>query len=444
MRTNIHRSYLSDLIKTHEGAPAFPDLTPIKQLERTVASCLLWEDTFYESGISVSDRILNLIPKCNPIEVSKLAVKARTQLKLRHAPLWMTIGLLKAGGDHRKQVASVLESVCLRADEPSEFLSLYWKDGKKPLAAQVKKGLAKAMLRFTKYDLAKYDQSKAKVRPRDVMFLTHPKPIGEEQTGTFKMLANNTLPTPDTWEVAISAVGHDLLKKREVWTRLLSENKLGTLALIRNLRNMLKAGVSPNLIREKLRTAKVGMVLPFRFIAAARYGIEFIPELEQLMFKSLEGIQKLSGHTVLLVDISGSMNAQLSSKSEMLRSDAANGLAVLLREMCESLDVISFSDNAVTVPAHRGFALVDAINKSQPHCSTNLGRAVEIVNKLLTYDRLIVITDEQSHDRVPGPKGKGYMINVASYQNGVGYGPWTHIDGFSEAVLSYIRESEAI
>lgn len=60
-----------------------------------------------------------------------------------------------------------------------------------------------------------------------------------------------------------------------------------------------------------------------------------------------------------------------------------------------------------------------------------------------SYDRLIVISDEQAHDRVPSPTGKGYMINLASYKNGVGYGKWTHIDGWSEAVIEYIRELEA-
>ena len=59
------------------------------------------------------------------------------------------------------------------------------------------------------------------------------------------------------------------------------------------------------------------------------------------------------------------------------------------------------------------------------------------------WDRLGVITDEQSHDSVPAPEGKGYVINVASNRNGVGYGPWTHIDGWSEAVIEYIAELEA-
>jgi 60 kDa SS-A/Ro ribonucleoprotein len=55
---------------------------------------------------------------------------------------------------------------------------------------------------------------------------------------------------------------------------------------------------------------------------------------------------------------------------------------------------------------------------------------------------LIVITDEQAHDRVPAPSGKGYLINVASHKNGVGYGKWMHIDGWSEAVIECIRALE--
>ena len=64
------------------------------------------------------------------------------------------------------------------------------------------------------------------------------------------------------------------------------------------------------------------------------------------------------------------------------------------------------------------------------------------LNRSQGYDRLIVITDEQAHDRVPSPRGKGYVINVASYKNGVGYGRWMHIDGWSESVVDYIRELE--
>ena len=160
------------------------------------------------------------------------------------------------------------------------------------------------------------------------------------------------------------------------------------------------------------------------------------------MLKCVAETEKLPGKTIILVDVSGSMTAPLSRRSEMQRTDAAYGLAVLLREIAEKVGVYSFSDGLEEVPARRGFALRDAIDKSQAHSSTRLGKAVELLNHLEDYDRLIVITDEQAHDTVPAPRGKGYVINVASYKNGVGYGKWTHIDGWSESVIEYIRAME--
>jgi uncharacterized protein with von Willebrand factor type A (vWA) domain len=162
------------------------------------------------------------------------------------------------------------------------------------------------------------------------------------------------------------------------------------------------------------------------------------------MFRAVAGAEKLAGKTVLLVDVSGSMVYPLSRKSEMLRTDAAYGLAVLLREVCERVAVYTFSTEAKLVAPRRGFALRDTMGRNQPHGGTNLGAALQQVEAAETYDRLIVITDEQSHDRVPAPQGKGYVINVASARNGVGYGEWTHIDGWSEAVIEYIRELEAV
>jgi Mg-chelatase subunit ChlD len=214
------------------------------------------------------------------------------------------------------------------------------------------------------------------------------------------------------------------------------------LALLRNLRNMAASGVDETLVKGALRELNASSVLPFRFIAAARYAPQWEAELEAAMFRSVEAAPKLAGKTVLVVDVSGSMTAPLSARSEMHRTDAAYGLAVLLREVAEQLSVFSFSDRCVRLPSRRGFALRDAIDASQTHGSTYLGRALEEIRE--PYDRLIVITDEQSHDRIPDPTGKGYMINVAGYKNGVGYGAWTHIDGWSEAVIGYIRELESV
>jgi len=64
------------------------------------------------------------------------------------------------------------------------------------------------------------------------------------------------------------------------------------------------------------------------------------------------------------------------------------------------------------------------------------------VNANGSYDRCIVFTDEQSYDQPEAPRGKGYVVNVASYQNGVNHNAWTEINGFSEAVVDYIQALE--
>jgi hypothetical protein len=363
-----------------------------------------------------------------------LAVEAREKMKLRHAPL-LLVREMARHKTHRGLVASTLAQVIQRADELAEFVAIYWKDGKVPLSAQVKKGLAAAFTKFDAYALAKYDRAGA-IKLRDVLFLCHAKPRDEAQASVWKALVKGELTPPDTWEVALSG-GAD---KRSTWERLLAERKLGALALLRNLRNMEEAKVKEGVIRDAICSMNTARVLPFRFIAAARYAPKLEDALEQAMMACVRNQEKLGGKTVLLVDVSGSMNEALSRRSEMKRTDAAYGLAVLLREICESVSVYSFSERLVEIPGRHGFALRDKIDASQGHNGTYLGKALGQLNE--DYDRLIVITDEQAHDRVSAPRGTGYMINVASYKNGVGYGKWNHIDGWSESVIEYVRALE--
>jgi len=428
-------------LRTHEGAPQ-RHLSNEPQLRRSVLACLLWENQFYEDGVEIAGRIAELVPKVEVERVAALAVEAREQMKLRHVPL-LLVREMARHQTHRGLVAETLERVIQRTDELCEFVAIYWKDGRFALSGQVKKGLAAAFPKFDEYQLAKYDRG-GPIKLRDVLFLCHAKPRDDKQAGVWKKLIWGRLGVTDTWEVALSATGaSDGSSKREAWARLLAENKLGALALLRNLRNMKEAGVEEELVLTALRGANTQRVLPFRFLAAARYAPQWEQALEELMLKSTAEQEKLAGKTVLLVDVSGSMNWALSKCSEMKRTDAAYGLAVLLREVGEQVSVYSFSDHLVEVRARRGFALRDAIEASQAHHGTYLGKAVEQLNDKERYDRLIVITDEQAHDTVPNPKGSGYVINVASYKNGVGYGKWTHIDGWSESVVEYIRTLES-
>ncbi|OPX83445.1 MAG: TROVE domain protein [Pelotomaculum sp. PtaB.Bin013] len=432
MKTNIATK---SFLQTHEGAPA-KRIDTEAQLRRSLMACMLWESEFYEDGESIADRIASLVPQAEPQKVAAMAVEARKKMKLRHASLWVVREMARQP-KHKVLVADTLAQIIQRADELAEFVALYWKDGKQPLSKQVKKGLAQAFTKFDAYQLAKYDRDGA-VKLRDVLFLCHAKPKDAEQGAVWKQLVDDTLPVPDTWEVSLSA-GKD---KKETWERLLTENKLGGLALLRNLRNMAESKVDEGLIFSALDKMKVERILPFRFIAAAKYVPQWETYLEKAILKCLDSKEKLPGRTVLLVDVSGSMDSPISKKSDLMWYDTANGLAILARELCEQVAVYSFSNNVVRIPNRHGFALRDAIVNSQDHGGTWLGKAVQHINGNETYDRLIVLTDEQSHDAIPNPAGKGYMINVAAYKNGVGYGAWTHIDGWSEAALDYIFACE--
>ena len=439
-------------IYTNEGAPA-KHISTFAQIRRSVCSTLLWEDGFYEDGVDIAERIVELcrrymVEECEGHDhLLHLAAEVRSKYKLRHVPLLIAAIVaaekIPGGGSFR----DLLPSIIRRADEMGEFLALYAKvqrDGErnvgdlKPiLSKQVKLGLANTIRNFDAYQLGKYKRKDAPVSLRDVIALCHPKPKDADQSRVFKAIQEGLLESPDTWEVALSA-GAD---KNETFTRLIKEERLGYLALLRNLRNMDKSGVDLDLIRKAILARKgAHNVLPFRYLAAARVCPQFEPELDEALIESVSGLPILNGTTIVLVDISYSMNAKLSSKSEFTRMDAAAALASIVNG---TLRVFAFSNEVVEVPPRLGMAGMDAIRNAAEWGGTYLGAAIKHVNQL-PHDRLIVITDEDSHDPVGDPVvDNAYMINVAHSKNGVGYGRWTHIDGFSENVLRFIAEHEA-
>lgn len=432
MRMNIKKFFKP---KTHEGAPA-ARISAEQELRRTIMACLLWEKTFYESGVSVADRIKELVPRCDPNQVAAIAIAAREKGRLRHAPLLLMREL--ARHPKKPKIAADLARVIKRADELAEFVAMYWSEGRSPLSAQVKKGLAEAFGKFDAYQLAKYNRP-GEVRLRDVLFMCHAKPKDGAQEELWKELAEKRLQPPDTWEVSLSA-GAD---KKETFTRLIKENKLGYMALLRNLRNMDQSGVDDGLIRQAILSgAEKSKALPFRFVAAGNAVPRFEPVLDKAMKTAVKDMERLKGNTFVLIDISGSMDCALSRKSDLNRIDAAAALGVLICALSDSARVFTFSNGVVEVPPRDSLSLIGAIKDSQPHGGTELGKAVARMNKIGSYDRLIVVTDEQSWDPVPPPDGRGYLINVATYKNGVGYGDWVHIDGFSESVVDFIQAYE--
>jgi hypothetical protein len=434
--------------RTYEGGPA-SIVKPIEQLRRAVMTCLLWEDQFYIDGTEIAELVKNLINKVSPEEAREVLKQAKWENKLRHMPLYLLTLFAQKKWLKKEDVTGVIS----RADDLTELLALYWKDGKKPLSHQLVKGIAESFGKFDEYQLAKYSRDKA-VKLRDVIRLSRPKPKNEAQSELWKRLVKDELKTPDTWEVAISACGNDNAKKAAEFTRLLTDkdidektgrerNKLGDLAFLRNLRKMREVGVKDEVIRESFNSRNWGWIIPYQFLKSAEYNPTLEDCLEAAMFKCLGSQEPIEQKVSLLVDVSGSMDGRLSSKSEVNRRDVAISLAVLLREICQDVHLYTFNENLHEIPPRRGFALRDYILTNFGG-GTSMWNAVRQAAKVRKNDVMVIITDEQTMDSGTFADANSDLlaiVNVAGYQNGVGYGKNTvHISGWSDGILSYLRE----
>lgn len=272
------------LTTNHEGALAWR-MTPEWELYTTVVTTMGVEDKFYESGEERVRRIADLVRKVEPEFVAQLAVYTREEMHLRSVPLLLLVELdCCHQGD--TLVSKAVGRTIQRADEITELLMCYlWRTGKPDLSGlsnQLRKGLAEAFNKFDEYQFAKYNRKNRKVTLRDALALVHPKPKDDRQADIFRKIKSDTLETPVTWETELSAVGQRHFDseeekeeaKREVWRKLVQSHRLGYMATLRNLRNMLKLGMDEETIQmvcnyisnpEAVRKSKQ---LPFRFLSA--------------------------------------------------------------------------------------------------------------------------------------------------------------------------------
>lgn len=447
-------------VQTHEGQNVFPD-APYHQLKAAVMTNLLFEDSFYESGAQTGERIAELVPKCSFDQVAGIARQARTDMNLRHVPLFLVVQLLRnrsMWSETPRKMGQLVADVIQRADEMAELLSMYWKDhcGEAPVAKQLKLGLKWAFEKFSPFQLAKYQGRGREVTLRTVQQMVHPKPSTTELELTYAAIKDGTLKAPDTWEKNLSQ-GAD---KHDTFVRLIEEGKLGGLAMLRNLRNMYEAGVHESLVRKGLMNANFGRVLPFRFIAAARVAPQYEHLIETAMLEHLHrpGIAPFAGTTAIVVDTSPSMwMDKISAKSDMTRFEAAAALAILTREVCENVNIYAFNQRAYRIPSRHGFALRDALAATRDGASCgNYG--IWAANRD-GYDRILVLTDGEWHRANPGidpykappyqwtqngvlnptpPQDLGYMLRMHVYENIVERGKWTTIEGWSESILDYM------
>ena len=454
---------MSKFNETRKSVPrAERQMSTYEKAQRTLMTAMLGEDTFYEDGKSIMDRIAEYVPNLTKKECKKLLIESKDIAKLRHSPAFFAVKMLKNG----KAEPEDFEKVSDRPDLMADILGMYWKDrsNKKGLPRTMQKGLQNSFKKFDEYQLSKYKMNGKDITLRDVIRLLHTKPENEEQSLLWKKAVDGNLETPDTWEVAISAC-HSDKEKFEEWTRLLSEktdkggNKLGALALLRNIRNMENVGVNRDLIIKNIESANFKKILPFQVVSAYRNtsNIQVKAALEKKLFESFEQYEKLGGITAILVDKSGSMGGGLSNKSDLRCIDAAATLAALTKEICETPLVFTFDNYVHPIKEGRGFDLIDNISRVNGGTSV-VSCTNEVIDSIRQAtgkypDRVIVITDEQDNGSKSnqlynlGKGSHGYLINVAPYgKSEVRYNDnsWSSISGWSEAIPKFIAAYEKL
>lgn len=450
-------------ILNHEGDVAYT-ISPEMELYTAVVTSSL-SDKFYEPEDKQTKRIAELIGKVSAEFVAKLAIYTRTEMHLRSVLLLLIVLLAKAHrGDNL--VAKTIERVVLRADEIMELLMCYQlfnpSEGRKKLGRlshQVQTGLQRAFNNFDEYQFAKYNRNNIEVKLRDALFVVHPKAKDSNQQAIFNKIANNCLSTPYTWETELSALGQENFEDqnqkteafRSKWTELIKSNKMGYMALLRNLRNMLEAGVAPAPMEqvcnhlsapEQVRKSKQ---LPFRFLSAYKELKQVnsisttmvLNALEDAMRASAANIAGFSKHSQVLIacDVSGSMSQTISQRSKVRLSEVGIVLAMLFRNSCKNVITGIFGDIWKVTNFPTG-SILSGICEMEKHCyevgfSTNGHKVIEwLLEQHIIMDKVMIFTDCQMWDSTGkdktfaklwhrykqlAPKAQLYLFDLAGY-----------------------------
>lgn len=379
------------------------------------------EDRYYESASKQTERFLGLLDqvydKCGAEFVAKTAVFARNELGMRSVAQ-LTAAWLNAHKFDRKR--NFYRNFCHRPDDVAEiFAAIDFLEGKRSHA--LVRGCGDYLSKLTEYQLGKYKMNSHGYNMYDCINITHAhsSAIDDYKAGN--------LSAPDTWEVAISAADSKEARDEE-WKRLVEENKLGYMALLRNLRNILSAeGVDRRWIEDVLvpcikDTAAIrrSKIFPYQIYSAYRYMDNSNPgvvaALEFAFTKALSNMPTLDGTTLVMMDVSGSMDSAISRNSKITIKEAGAVYALCLA-LTGHVDYIKFGSTAAPYNMNLNNNVFDNIAWMAANSGLGYGTSVSAAfNEVKKhYDRIVLISDMQT--MAPGRGWWGEPSGVSCYKD---------------------------
>jgi len=467
------------------------------------------EPQYYRSENETAKELKSLVDICgkeDPYFVAQCIVYSRCKgegmRSINHLAATLLAPYL-SGKDWAKRFYSAWDKkeqkggTIFRADDMSEIVACFTALNNKAITNAMKKGFKSALERMDSYTLLKYKSSIL-----DVINLVHPDPNKSQafvnymdtKVPTFKAIIEGYEVSADTWETAQSEAGQIVAQavregkiseeeakvvlkeqKSENWKSLLNEGKLGILAAVRNIRNILMNKPEEqtiNTLCDLLSNKDAilqGKVMPYQLDMANEVLLSTFNDSNsrkiskallagyELSLPNLKQI--LSGNNLVIIDMSGSMqtpvsdpNGKVTFKSDCLTKASLIGMTIA---KATNSDVIRFGTEAEYVtynPNSDVFALSKEIRKSMG--STHLEAAWNLAAKSgRKYDRVFILSDNECN---VGSAYKGYAkyvakvgdpyiysIDLASYGTTAIAGPKVrYYYGFGYSMFDDITKSE--
>jgi 60 kDa SS-A/Ro ribonucleoprotein len=494
MEFNKPKQTVAEATRTtnYEGGEAFEPADPRLALYKRTINQLL-EGSFYESDdeqLAAVIRRFDAVADENPEFVLQLAAYARQELYLRDIPQVLLV--LAANDDRFKDnsdeslIREWTPAIIQRMDETATALAVHDQLFGGTAPWPLRRGIEDALVTMADaYTLGKYELSRREVTLHDVFNRVHPEPIDDEQEVLFERFMRGDLddysdveplPSPNTWETVISERGNT----RDAWETLIKDDEytLPIFASIRNLRNMLEAGVDEETIvgHLDLEAVRHAPLYPFRYYQAytalqnADVQASAVERwLEDAIDVAVENVPEGLGETFVAVDLSGSMDHPLSQNSTLLLKEVGALFGAILAD--QGARVGGFGDEFQTVSMHVETPVLQrqqavlGIDEEVGN-STNGWKALEYLRERNeAVERIVVFTDMQLWDSTPFAARDDrtvkaefdayrdevssdtalYLVDLASYGDLVtpeGYENVYNVSGWSENVFTFIEYAE--
>jgi hypothetical protein len=399
--------------------------TPEMQLASLLLTSFV-KNQFYRDAKETLDELVQLLDKVDPVFAAQAGVYARREFGMRsitHA-LAAALATRISGQPWAKHFYN---TIVRRPDDMLEIAAAFQLTHPKTMLPNaMKKGFAAAFERFDAYQLAKYQGTGRAFKLVDMMNLAHPR-ASARNAEALQQLANGVLKNTATWEAQLTQAGQlaateeekELLKS-ETWTQLLDSGKLGYLATLRNLRNIvIQAPEAIPQAAQKLRdrvALRKALVLPFQLMVAqdalralpAHPKLRLIEDaLNDALSMSVDNVPRFEGRTLVVIDDSGSMGIAAKGTGFGARSCIQIGAifaAALFK--ANDADLMRFADSASYIKANAQDSLAtlaEGIIRGAKSGGTNFNAIFSHANQ--TYDRIILLSDMQGWMGIGAPDG---------------------------------------